>query len=485
MLLLCFGLVLSACNSEDNAEAEAEEKENEEETETVEQEEESAFEELTKDEVKGIIQNNVEELMNRFIDTKQQNMDWYELDFSNDSSEEVLAAVDETNESLTDLATEQYKDKYTSYYLEAFYCDCDAYEILDPSMVIAGFDVLEQDEDSFQATSIVIGNHLYPGPGSTYYWTYKKENEKWKIDEVTAESADKQPLNLTTEDLKNLYGDSIEIVDEIELDGEKFIVTKEHDMDANYAYSVDTGAINYEISTEYQENSTNENNETEETGTEEVKTNEPTEKTEKLEALSNPTFIHKYEETELEGEFGGLVKSEFKVPQFGINVLDDFLYEEYVAKNEDMPNIEDVTPTEDSTKFIEQYVIGYRDVYQYGDYVSILMSEYLYEGGVNGTSAINSFHFDLDRDEMVHLEEVLADKNISYERLDELVKTKLRDEQYREKLFADYESNLTAPEEDYNTFYATDEHLVIIFNVYHIGPKSSGPIEVPIGWNEF
>lgn len=56
---------------------------------------------------------------------------------------------------------------------------------------------------------------------------------------------------------------------------------------------------------------------------------------------------------------------------------------------------------------------------------------------------------------MVHLEEVLADKNISYERLDELVKTKLRDEQYREKLFADYESNLTAPEEDYNTFYAT------------------------------
>lgn len=104
---------------------------------------------------------------------------------------------------LTDLATEQYKDKYTSYYLEAFYCDCDAYEILDPSMVIAGFDVLEQDEDSFQATSIVIGNHLYPGPGSTYYWTYKKENEKWKIDEVTAESADKQPLNLTTEDLKN------------------------------------------------------------------------------------------------------------------------------------------------------------------------------------------------------------------------------------------------------------------------------------------
>lgn len=174
MLLLCFGLVLSACNSEDNAEAEAEEKENEEETETVEQEEESAFEELTKDEVKGIIQNNVEELMNRFIDTKQQNMDWYELDFSNDSSEEVLAAVDETNESLTDLATEQYKDKYTSYYLEAFYCDCDAYEILDPSMVIAGFDVLEQDEDSFQATSIVIGNHLYPGPGSTYYWTYKK-----------------------------------------------------------------------------------------------------------------------------------------------------------------------------------------------------------------------------------------------------------------------------------------------------------------------
>lgn len=53
---------------------------------------------------------------------------------------------------------------------------------------------------------------------------------------------------------------------------------------------------------------------------------------------------------------------------------------------------------------------------------------------------------------MVHLEEVLADKNISYERLDELVKTKLRDEQYREKLFADYESNLTAPEEDYNTF---------------------------------
>lgn len=103
MLLLCFGLVLSACNSEDNAEAEAEEKENEEETETVEQEEESAFEELTKDEVKGIIQNNVEELMNRFIDTKQQNMDWYELDFSNDSSEEVLAAVDETNESLTRL----------------------------------------------------------------------------------------------------------------------------------------------------------------------------------------------------------------------------------------------------------------------------------------------------------------------------------------------------------------------------------------------
>lgn len=88
----------------------------------------------------------------------------------------------------------------------------------------------------------MIGNHLLPGPGSTYYWTYKKENEKWKIDEVTAESADKQPLNLTTEDLKNLYGDSIEIVDEIELDGEKFIVTKEHDMDANYAYSVDTGA---------------------------------------------------------------------------------------------------------------------------------------------------------------------------------------------------------------------------------------------------
>ena len=30
LLLLCFGLVLSACNSEDNDEAEAEEKENEE-----------------------------------------------------------------------------------------------------------------------------------------------------------------------------------------------------------------------------------------------------------------------------------------------------------------------------------------------------------------------------------------------------------------------------------------------------------------------
>ena len=486
ILLILLIAFLSACKDEESLDAESE-TEIEEETEVEEEEEpEPVVEELTTEEAQEIVQTTIDELMERFQEVAHNNPEIYGIDF--DAETKAASDVIEfTSESLSDLATKKYVENFAPYYLEAFTCDCDAYELLHSSMAVIGFKIVNQDKNSFEATSKTIGNDMYPGPGATYSWYFKNEDDVWKIDDVSAISAEEEPLNLTFDELDN-YFDNTEFVDEIDQDGDKYIVVKHVSNDSYQAYNVMTGALNYELTMSYREKDAGD--QAEEEDSEEVEETEAAEELSEeaerheneLAELNNPTFIHKYRE--YDDEYGDLGKREIKIPQFGIDGLDQHLYEKYIAGNEDLSDIGDVTPTDDSSRFTYDESDTYGEVYQHGKFVSVLMNSFLYEGGVNGMYAVTSINYDLDNDEAIKLEDVLGEKSISFERLDELVKEKLKGEEYQGALFPDYESSLDSAD-DYRTFYATDDQIVIIFNIYHIAPRTSGLIEVPIGWDEF
>ena len=178
-------------------------------------------------------------------------------------------------------------------------------------------------------------------------------------------------------------------------------------------------------------------------------------------------------------------KTEIKIPLFGIDGLDQHLYEQYFAANEVLPDYEDVNPTKDTSEFSYVDSRMYHDYHQHGRFVTVLMNSYLYEGGVNGMYFTRNINYDLEKERPFELRDLLNAKNISLERLDELVKEKLKGDNYKGALFPDYESNLDSPALDYQVFYATDYELSIIFNIYQIGPRSSGTLVVSIPWEEF
>src|SRR5699024_12483343 len=98
------------------------------------------------------------------------------------------------------------------------------------------FQVLEQTEKSFKASTIRLATFAEYDPSETVVLDYVQEDGNWKFNGFEKIPTEEEPLNLTSEDLKYAFTDPEsgkvidgELVEETVIDGEDYIVMKYDD----------------------------------------------------------------------------------------------------------------------------------------------------------------------------------------------------------------------------------------------------------------
>ncbi|MBP1971359.1 flagellar biosynthesis GTPase FlhF [Virgibacillus natechei] len=279
LLLFLLVLLLSACNEDVDAN-EAQNENQDEESTHEEQEEETA--ELEVEEVQQIMEENVKEIHRIMSQIHDENyLEWTQQEWSMDienEGEEFQAAFAIVRESLTELMTDNGLDQQVEHLLRSYFCGCDTYGVFMETDTQINIEIMDQSEDRFQATSMTLGSEALIHHGWTNEWHFKMEGENWKLDEYHRIDPDEEPLDLTFDDLQNAFRDyetgeikEMELVDETEIGGERFIIIK-NESGFHSAYNVKDGSINMSLGDTYNnpdEEGNNENEIEESNGTEE------------------------------------------------------------------------------------------------------------------------------------------------------------------------------------------------------------------------
>lgn len=72
------------------------------------------------------------------------------------------------------------------------------------------FQITEQEKDMFVATFIELADEAYTPFPVRYTVYYVKENDQWLLDDYSAELIDDEPLELTVNEIRNYYKDTLE-----------------------------------------------------------------------------------------------------------------------------------------------------------------------------------------------------------------------------------------------------------------------------------
>src|SRR5690625_2536262 len=267
--LIAFVLVLSACGETKETEAEDKkieetekqgqtEAENEKETEVNEPTEkaevkEEETKELTEEEEQQTINEKIEERERIMQAIKEEKKEWWTQSWSldrEDEGEEFQAAVSVVRESLAAIMTENALNEVAELYTRMYFCQCDWIADLEDD-VGSRIEIIEQSEDHFQVKSITLVElGLHAQGGSTNLWEFQREGNTWKLDQHKSISPDEEPLKLTFEDLKEAFDNRIEFVEEIEYEGEEYIVTL-YDSGVYSSWNISDGSDSYELNRKY------------------------------------------------------------------------------------------------------------------------------------------------------------------------------------------------------------------------------------------
>lgn len=159
-----------------------------------------------------------------------------------------------TKHTLTTYLTDEVVDELVTEYMQAYFCECDLFYVLNERDATTRFEVMQQSEKRFTVRSLFLYDYYYEDPG-TYTFNFVKEDEAWKLAHAEFVSATEVPLNIRFEDVED-YIDfktnervESEFIEEIEVSGKKYIVIKRDDwVDV---LSVEDSKIEYNLGKKY------------------------------------------------------------------------------------------------------------------------------------------------------------------------------------------------------------------------------------------
>src|SRR5699024_3419103 len=141
---------------------------------------------------------------------------------------------------------------------KVYTCYCDNYFIYEPKDTKVRFEVTENTNDMFKAETMTLDDGY--GTGWTNKWTFKKEDDEWKLSNYDYVLPDEEPLPLTYEDLEDAYDDpetegseTIKCIEYIGIEDIPHLVIQRENNDIEI-YNTNTGVMNYTAMEEYARN---------------------------------------------------------------------------------------------------------------------------------------------------------------------------------------------------------------------------------------
>ena len=167
-------------------------------------------------------------------------------------------------------------------------------------------------------------------------------------------------------------------------------------------------------------------------------------------------------------------------------------YEDYVNRHEN-----DIEWIEENIQFIEDYKIGdnifvvempdtldiSHDEYSYQDYLSVIFYVSFYTGGAHPEHRISSFVYDVSRDKIITIHDLVREKA----HLLSILSTESRKILSKNPNIHDQELLFegTSPEKsNFQTFVFTSRGIMIYFPEYQIAPYSSGAFKIVIPYDQ-
>src|SRR5699024_2113820 len=133
--------------------------------------------------------------------------------------------------------------------IKVYSCYCDNYFIYEPKDTKVSFEVTEKTDDMFKAETMTLDDGY--GTGWTNKWTFKKEDDEWKLSNYDYVLPDEEPLQLTYEDLEDAYDDpetegseAIKFLEYIDIEDIPHLVIQRENKDIEI-YNTNTGVMNY------------------------------------------------------------------------------------------------------------------------------------------------------------------------------------------------------------------------------------------------
>src|SRR5690625_4794862 len=395
------------------------------EPEQAMEEKESEQTGITADEAEKIVKGNlsdIDEVMAGISrDVFEQGVfdDWFEIiDNRREATETAIENV-ANNKNVMDLVTEQGFEDMIGKYLYVYMGQSDIWGIVRESDIVIRFQLLEQTENSFKVSTLRLATEAEYDPPETIVLDYVKEDEKWKLAGYQTISTEEEPFNLTFEDLQYSFTDyetgkviEGEFVDEIEHDGENYLVIKygEYQMVRNVKDST-FGYFDLEDNSEKQpEEDQKEDQKEEKTDVEKEasSSNEgvPSGKSDEKELLNYETITKEVDEDHL--------KFDVSYPKFSYEALDQPILS-YVKE---MLEEEKTYAEELFSGKIEGIEKGSYDEYEFSisfevssiteSFVSVEFLEYRYHvGSAHGLHYSKTFNYDLKNNREITLKDVL------------------------------------------------------------------------------
>ncbi|MFK2825543.1 hypothetical protein QYG89_07610 [Bacillus sp. B190/17] len=248
-------MVLSACgNQTDSASKEPAVKQTEEASQTAGVSANTKEAENHSDQdnsIEGVLseakaKKTVDELMSGIVGTFRDSGEKYRWsNYNNPANFDVLQP------ELLNYASESFTDGFLRETASDYYCECDQRFFPDTSLDVR-FTLHKSTNQMFAASSIEFINDMGDG-GNTVYYTVVKENGKWVMDDIKWVAPEKEPMNVTWDELQayeKQFDPKVELLNESKYDGRKIYIIRYPELDQIKGVYADNTEILYDVPNE-------------------------------------------------------------------------------------------------------------------------------------------------------------------------------------------------------------------------------------------
>jgi len=216
----------------------------------VSQEKKESFKELSEEEAKKIVKENIENQNKVMMELTEEYPEWWSQNFE-EETEEFVKANEIVKEKLSPYVSNRALETYSGGYLISYFCECGGFDLLTSRNIDVRFQIEEQTKDRLEVSFISLEDLAGYNNVGTYFLHFRKIDGTWKLTNERYIDSKKLPLNLTSEEIYAAFPNTnVVILDEVEFNNQQYFIIVDNDL--TYGVNKKDSSINYEIAENYQ-----------------------------------------------------------------------------------------------------------------------------------------------------------------------------------------------------------------------------------------